>query len=126
MTRAFTFGRKRNKFNATKTADGFGSKFERAVYVKLKDREVLGLITDIKRQQTVVLVPGDRTTRITWRVDFSFVNKSSGQLEYAEAKGFETNDYKLKLKLWRSNPPAPLEIWKGNYMRPVLAERIEK
>lgn len=124
-----------NKYRATKTADGFGSKLEAAVYTKLLDREKLGLIRDIKRQQTVVLIPGGRGERVTWRVDFSFEERhlleSEGEanwawkLAYAEAKGFETRDYVIKLKLWRYMPPAPLEIWKGNYRSPKLVERIE-
>jgi len=121
---AFSFGRK-NKYRATRTDDGFSSKLEKAVFIKLKDREVLGLIKDIKRQQTVELQGGGRDTRITWRVDFSFVNVANGALEYAEAKGVETNDYLIKLKLWRGNPKHALEIWKGHYTRPVLALRIE-
>lgn len=113
----------RNKFGA-KRVDGFPSKLEAAVYQLLKLRERAGEISDIKRQQTVVLQEGSRDVRITWRVDFSFIERN--ELVYAEAKGIENADYKLKLKLWRANPPAPLEIWKGHHMRPKLVERIER
>lgn len=70
----------------------------------------------------VVLQEGDKTTRINWKVDFSF--EKQGVKHYCESKGLETNDYLLKLKLWRKNPPAPLEIWKGTHLRPFLAEKI--
>lgn len=93
------------------------------MYGILQLRERAGEISDIKRQQTVVLQDGPREVRITWKVDFSFIEK--GELVYAEAKGVETADYKLKLKLWRKLKPAPLEIYKGHYRRPVLVERIE-
>lgn len=116
---------KANKYGATKTADGFPSKLERSVYFKLQERERLGLIKDIKRQQTVVLQPGGRDRRIALKVDFSFIDER-GELAYAEAKGFETKDYRVKLKLWRANPPATLEIWKGHYLNPKLTERITK
>jgi hypothetical protein len=115
-----------NKYGAHKTDDGFPSKLEKAVYIKLLDQQMCGLISDLKRQQTVILQEGKRETRIAWRLDFSFVNRETGALEYAEAKGVETGEYKLKLKLWRANPPAPLSIWKGNWRKPKLVERIER
>lgn len=115
---------KRNKYMAVRT-NGLSSKLEAAVYNILLLRQKAGEIKDIKLQQTVVLQEGGREVRIAWKVDFSFVNKSTGGLEYVEAKGIETSDYKLKLKLWKKNPPAPLEIWKGDYRRPKLVEKIE-
>lgn len=121
---AFQFSR-RNKFGAKRTSDGFPSQLEKAVYIKLKDQEILGLISDIKRQQTIVLQEGAREVRITWRIDFTFINKNTGQVEAAEAKGIETSDFKLKLKMWRANPPMALTIYKGNWRNPKIAERIE-
>lgn len=120
---AFQFTRK-NKFGA-KRVDGFPSQLERAVYYKLLDRQTLGLISDIKRQQTVVLQEGGKDVRIAWKLDFSFINNETKKTEYAEAKGFETNDYLLKLKLWRAKRPAPLEIWRGSHKYPKMVERIE-
>lgn len=114
-----------NKYGA-KQANGYGSKLESAVGEILLLRESAGLIKEIKRQQTVVLQDGPREMRITWRVDFSFFNLKTNETEYAEAKGFETSDYKLKLKIWRKSPPAALEIYKGSYQNPKLVERIEK
>lgn len=111
----------RNKYKAKRT-DGFPSKLEAAVYQRLKERELIGAIKDIKRQQLVVLQEGGKDVRITWRVDFSFI--MDGKLCYAEAKGIETSDYKIKLKLWKKNPPALLEIWKGNYRYPRLVEVV--
>lgn len=112
-----------NKYNA-KPCRGFPSKLEAAVYDILILREKSGEISDIKRQQTVVLQEGSRDVRIAWKVDFSFVKKT--ELVYAEAKGIETMDYRLKLKLWRKNPPATLEIYKGDYRRVKLIETILK
>lgn len=115
---------RKNKYRA-KSANGFGSRLENAVYQRLKDRETIGLISDIKRQQIVVLQDGPREMRITWRVDFSFLDKEKNETVYAEAKGIETSDYKLKLKIWRKLKPAKLEIWKGTYKNPKLVEVIE-
>jgi hypothetical protein len=115
------------KYNASQQI-GFGSKLERAVYLELLNRQSEGEIKDIKRQQTVVLQEGSREVRITWKLDFSFFSMKFNKTIYCEAKGFETNDYKLKLKIWRHNLPAPLEIWRGNYregiIEPFLAERV--
>lgn len=113
----------RNKYRA-KRSDGFPSKLEKAVYDMLFSWEKLGLISDLKRQQTVVLQEGPKDQRITWRVDFSFLNEK-GERVFLEAKGIETQDYKIKKKLWKKNPPARLEIWKGNYKKPKLVEVIE-
>lgn len=114
-----------NKFNACRTARGFPSKLEAAVFYLLDVRQRAGEISDIKRQQVVVLQDGDRSTRITWRVDFSYVDAKTGETVFVEAKGMETGEYKLKLKMWRANPPAKLEIWKGNYNKPILVETID-
>jgi hypothetical protein len=114
-----------NKFGARRT-EGCGSKLEASVYEALKIKELAGLISDLKRQQTVVLQDGPQAVRITWRVDFSYVDEKTGELTYAEAKGFETADYKLKLKMWRKNPPANLVIWKGTHRSPVVVEEIFK
>jgi hypothetical protein len=119
---AFQFAR-RNKFGA-KAADGFGSKLEKAVHQKLLDQQTLGLISDIKRQQTLVLQDGPRDERITWRVDFTYRQNDTGETVAVEAKGFPTADYKLKLKLFRGNPPMRLEIWAGDYKRPKLVEIV--
>ena len=114
---------RRNKYNAVKTL-GYDSKLEQAVHNILLLRERSGQIKDIKSQQTIVLQDGAQDVRITWRVDFSFINCVNEQLNYCEAKGLEDATYKLKLKLYRKNPPAVLEIWKGTYTRPYLHEVI--
>jgi hypothetical protein len=111
-----------NKYNATR-ADGFPSLLERSVYMMLLERERSGEISDIKRQQAVVLQDGPKDVRIVWKIDFSFVR--NGRVEYAEAKGLATNDFVLKLKLFKKNPPSRLEIWRGVHTRPFLAEVIE-
>lgn len=116
---------KRSKYGAKRT-NGFASKLESAVYEKLLEQEKLGQIKDIKCQQTVVLQEGASDVRIAWKVDFSFFNLQTNEVEYAEAKGFETADYVLKLKIWRFQKPATLYIWKGSHAYPKIAEIIQK
>jgi len=119
---AFRFSKK-NKFGAKRT-NGFPSRLESAVFDHLKIREGAGEIADIKRYPSVELQGG-----IRWKVDFSFVEIASSKLVYAEAKGVATADYRIKLRLWKSDPPARLEIWKGKYYRDeirlFLSEVIE-
>ncbi len=114
-----------SKFKAVRTK-GFASKLESAVHDILLIRQKAGEIKDIKCQQSVVLQEGGRDQRINWKVDFSCFEIKTNQTIYVEAKGVETSDFKLKLKLWRAKKPHTLEIWKGNFRRPFLAERIEK
>ena len=87
----------------------------------LKLRERAGEIKDIKCQQTVLLL-----NVIKWKIDFSFIDCKTEKLVYCEAKGLACNTFQMKLKLYKSDPPAKLEIWKGSYQRPFLAETIER
>ncbi len=120
------FRRGKNKYGA-KAADGFGSKLERAVYQKLKDREVLGLVRHIERQASVKLQEHpDKKLHITWKVDFRCEEKredGSWGVLYVEAKGIETSDYKIKLKMFLAQEIGPIEIWKGSWAYPKLYKR---
>ncbi len=98
---------------------------EAAGYDYLKLRELAGEIKEIKCQQSVKLIEGNGHS-IKWKIDFSFVVVKTDQLEYCELKGVETADYRIKLKLYKMNPPAPLTIIKGTHRKLFIAERIEK
>lgn len=113
-----------NKYKA-KASNGFPSKLEEAIHNILLGRQKLGEISEIKRQQSVILQDGPREVQIKWKVDFSYTDNATNETHYCESKGIETSEYKLKLKLWRKNPPAKLEIWKGNYRKPYLDEVID-
>lgn len=110
---------KRNKFGTKKTADGFPSKLEASVYALLLLREKNGEISNIRRQHVVLLTKAD----IKSIVDFSYEDKQ-GSTVWVEAKGFATDVWNIKKRLWRYYGPGPLEIWKGNYMNPSLNEVI--
>lgn len=43
--------------------------------------------------------------------DFSAVEK--GVLVFFEAKGFETEVWRLKRRLWKFYGPGPLEVWRS-------------
>lgn len=118
------FRRSKGKFGAVRTADGFPSKLESAVNQQLLLREKAGEITNIKRQQVVELPCG-----IRWRIDFSFEDVASGKCVFAEAKGFETETYRLKKRMYCNCPAVDVtsrvEIWKGSHERPKLDEVVK-
>ena len=88
-------------------------------------REIAGELSDIKEQQTYVLQEGSRDVKVTWRIDFSATVNKTGKTLYIEAKGFPTDVYKLKLKMFKYQAKHDLEIWGGNYRSPFLLEKIE-
>lgn len=131
----------RNKFNARKvTYNGirFDSMFECAVYKSLEAQQRAGEIRDLKVQQKVYFTEA----KILIKADFSFIRRHTAVLSvdhagrtintstpkeaftYAEAKGYETDTWKLKKRLYKVYGPAPLEIWKGTHLRPFLEETI--
>jgi hypothetical protein len=108
-----------------KQSGDFPSKLEKAVYELLVLREKAGEISDIRRQVSLVLQDGPQNVKITWRIDFAYTDKKNQTTTYCEAKGVETETYRLKLKLFRKNPLGRLEIWKGSYKKLYLDEVIE-
>ena len=88
-------------------------------------RERAGDLRNLQRQQSIVLQEGPRNQRITLRIDFSWEDPKTGDRCFGEAKGFETPEWKLKLKLFRARPPGRLEIWGGTYKNPKLMEVVE-
>jgi len=111
--------KRKNKYGAIRTS-GFSSKLEAAVHQVLLLRQATGEIKDIKCQQSVLLMGVVR-----WRIDFSAIDCKSEKLFYIEAKGLSDRVFKMKLKLFKHDPPARLEIWRGSYMRPFLSEVVE-
>lgn len=108
----------RNKFKAQRT-NGFASKLESAVFDMLKLRQLQGQISNIKCQQSVRLT----LANISYKADFSYENLS-GNTVWVEAKGFPTDTWKLKKRLWKHYGPGTLEIYTGSYSNPKLTETI--
>lgn len=128
------------KFRA-KSCLGFPSQLEAAVYHMLLAWEKQGKIRNLKRQATVVVEDVDKDGNVKpdgerrrWKIDFGFEELDFDQSgpgwipAYAEAKGFETNDYLRKVRMFKKNPPAKLYIFKGRYtdegVEPVLHEIV--
>lgn len=98
----------------------FDSKLEAALFDELKLRERAGEISEIQAQDTVYLT----LARIMYKPDFKFMNNSSGEYEWAEAKGFETTDYRIKRRLWQWYGPGKLYVYHGSHSRLMLKETI--
>lgn len=96
----------------------FDSKLERAVGESLSAREYNGEISDLKFQVQIHLT----RARIGWRVDFSYIE--DGKLYYHEAKGFDSETYRIKLRLFKVYGDAPLRISKGSAKSHRIIETV--
>lgn len=98
----------RSKFNAKKTTvDGivFDSKREAARYVELKLLERAGAIKDLRLQVRYELIPafdvdGKHYRPTSYVADFVYVDTKSGEEVVEDCKGFRTEVYKLKAKMF--------------------------
>ena len=93
---------------------GFSSKLESAVYQILRLREKSGEISNIRCQHAVELTQA----KIRCKIDFSYRLNSTDELFFVEAKGVETDRWRIIEKLWQFYGPAVLEIWGGTYRNP--------
>lgn len=96
------------------------SKLESAVCWLLSLRQKAGEIRDLRSQVAVKLTKAE----ITYIADFRFTFTANEEIGFAEAKGFKTPEWRLKLRLWRHYGPGVLEIYEGNYARPKLVETV--
>ena len=108
---------KQSKYKNKKVnADGyeFDSKKERNYYLKLKTMQELGLIKNLELQKEYILQDkfklNNKTRRkITYKADFSYVSAEDGKLHVVDVKGFKTDVYKLKKKLFEYKYQIELE-----------------
>ena len=80
----------------------FRSKLEASHYQMLKLRETAGEISDLKRQVRFKLVVNGSLIR-TYVMDFTFIEE--GQQVAWESKGYRTEIFELKEKLFRALYP---------------------
>lgn len=87
-----------SKYKNVRT-NGYSSKKEANVAMKLQALHRAGNIHDLKEQVAIVLIPGKGKIRgITYRADFTFEDPD-GTTHIYDAKGFHTPVYKLKKKI---------------------------
>ena len=125
VTRPITI--RKNPLITDVTLADLREQFDLAIAIRDKVSEANQAVTnirDLKRQVTVVLQDGPSDQRIAWKIDFGFEFCVNGSPGFAEAKGFKTEVYLLKLKLFRARPLGVLEIYEGDWKRPLLVEVI--
>jgi len=83
----------------------FASGLERDTYLHLKLLKTAVEISEIKCQVTINI-----TKYIRWRVDFE-CKDIEGNIFYVEAKGYPTEVYELKKKLYKEFGKYPLYIY---------------
>ncbi|MFL8969332.1 DUF1064 domain-containing protein [Helcococcus kunzii] len=87
----------------------FDSILEKDRYIELKRLEKLGLISDLKLQPKFEIIPTVRYRNKTYRVtyyiaDFMYLDSKKNKI-VEDTKGFETDVYKLKRKLFLLQNP---------------------
>lgn len=108
--------------NIAATAHGisFSSQAERDCYEILLLMEKAGEIKDIQVQDHVYLTEA----RICSIPDFKYFNLKTNEHEWAEFKGYETDVWRIKRRLWKHYGPGVLKVYKKKYRGIYLDETI--
>lgn len=117
------WGRSFGKYGAIeveKKGEKFASKLESKLHDYLLEQEARGEIRDIKTQVRVKLTLAE----IVYIPDFSYVDCKTGATCYAEAKGVETDVWRIKRRLWAFYGNGALYVFKGSYKKLYLHEVI--
>lgn len=96
------------------------SKLETSVLFLLHLRERAKEIEIVKIQDSVYLTKA----RILYIADFKIKDLKTGELQWVEAKGYETDTWRIKRRLWKHYGPGPLHIYKGTHKNPKFFETI--
>ena len=99
---------KQNKYKNKKVVcDGikFDSAKERNYYLKFKIMEEAGIIKDLELQKRFILqkgytINGKKRREISYKADFCYITTKDDKLHVVDIKGFKTDVYKLKKKLF--------------------------
>jgi len=111
------------KYGAKRTelaGRSFSSAGEASCYQYLQAMVQSGEIRDLEAQVTVYLT----RARVEMRPDFRFIDVATGRVIYAEFKGFETDAWRIKRRLWSEYGPAPLRVYKGRGRSLRMVEEI--
>lgn len=110
-----------SKYRAIKSG-GFASKLEHSVHRTLLLEQAAGLIRIEALQPNVLL----SRAQIKYIPDFKIFDLNLNETVFVEAKGFETPEWRIKLKLWRAYGPGILRIVKGSAQRIYISEVVPK
>ncbi len=112
-----------HKFGAQRTVvDGqsFPSKLEASTWSHFKILEKGGLIKELTRKATVIF-PG---LDIKYQADMKYTVSVSGQTRWVEAKGKETDRWRIVKKLWKVHGPGVLEVYKAGRNGRIVATEV--
>ena len=98
----------------------FDSRLEGALYAHLKLRVHGGELQELVTKPNVYLT----RARLLMIPDFKAFDVLRGCEVYFEAKGYETEVWRLKRRLWKVYGPGPLCVFKGSAKRLTLVEEI--
>lgn len=106
-------GRRRNKYNNKQTTVcgiTFQSEHEAKRYLFLRSEQDAGRISDLKTQVPYEVVPGfvyrgQKIRAIKYILDFEYIK--DGRLIVEDAKGYQTDVNKIKVKLFKREYPYP-------------------
>lgn len=98
----------------------FDSKLEGALYVQLKLLVRAGMFSELKVKPNVHLT----LSKILMIPDFSVLDLQAQELIFCEAKGLETDVWRIKRRLWKHYGPGRLRVYKGSYKKLYLHEEI--
>lgn len=111
----------RNKYSnrvVSHAGYSFASKAESALFDIYYLQQKQGLISELKCQDVVYLTDA----RIMYKPDFTFIR--DGIQWWGECKGFETDVWRIKRRLWKCYGPGKLEVWKGSWKRLSFFETL--
>lgn len=103
MPARIVFGKKRHKYNAKKTVGASGRTYPSKKEAKRADvlalQEMAGEIRNLQEQVPVtIFVNGQKICAII----LDFVYEENGAVTYEDCKGFRTETYRLKAKLFKA------------------------
>lgn len=98
----------------------FASQLEAGLFLMLTAMEQAEEVKDLACQPHVFLTDA----RIEMIPDFRVFDLRREELVYHEAKGFETDVWRIKRKLWTHYGPGPLRVWKGRATALRMVEEI--
>lgn len=102
----------------------YASGLERDVFCLLQLLEKAGEVKDIRQQESVYLT----AARIQYIVDFSLWDLKLNEKVWVEAKGFSTDVWKIKCRLWQAGyGPGRLHIYRASKSKggtPWLSDEI--
>jgi len=115
------------RWTTAKKTNGYDSKFEAGYAQELDLRKKTGEIKDWEAQKTLPLIVNGYLV-CTYRIDF-VVYHHDGTVEYVETKGYPTDVWRLKYKLFEALYTSPQNkltvVFQGSNYRVPKARRIK-